>query len=313
MTDIRHLARKAIDAGRWDRCVSESGHGIAFGYSRYLDLMADDWDGLVVGDYEAVLPLPTRRKLGFRYGYPPRFMGPNPVYRLPGTIPPVMDLLRAAGSALPFSDLQIAASPNEVSIPHSVRRNHLLPLDGAYEELRGGYSATCRNLLSKAHREGMFVDKGGDSEEAIRRAARDGMMEGCSRSDLERFNSLCRERTAAGSCFTASAKDREGNPLSMGIFLVAEKRIHYMASWTGEAGRKTGASRLVIDSMVREFAGTGRVLDFVGSDFPGIAAFFEGFGARAVDYVLIRQNRLHPWIAWVKPPLTGTYQRNPRG
>ena len=313
MTDIRHLARKAINAGRWDRCVSESGHGIAFGYSRYLDLMADDWDGLVFGDYEAVLPLPTRRKFGVRYGYPPRFMGPNPVYCLPGTSPPLMDLIRTAGSAFRFSDIQVAASPQEVGIPHAVRKNHLLPMDLPYDKLRAGYSATCRNLLSKAEREGIAVDKGGDCEEAIRRAARDGMMEGCSRSELEKFNSLCRERTGVGSCFTASAKDRDGNPLSMGIFLIAEKRVHYMASWTGEAGRKTGASRLVIDSVVREYAGTGRVLDFVGSDFPGIAAFFEGFGASAFDYVLIRQNRLPSWIGWVKPPITGSYGRNQKG
>jgi hypothetical protein len=313
MTEIRHLARQAIDTVRWDRCVSASGQGIAFGYSRYLDLMADDWDGLVVGDYEAVLPLPARKKFGVRYGYPPRFMGPNPVYCLPGTIPPLMDLMHAAGCAFRFSDIQVAASPQEVGIPHAVRKNHLLPLDGTYDAIRSGYSATCRNLLSKGEREGVVVDKGGDSEEAIRRAVRDGMMEGCSRSDLDRFRMLCRERTAEGSCFTASAKNKGGDPLSMGIFLIAEKRVHYMASWTGEAGRKTGASRLVIDSVVREFAGTGRALDFVGSDIPGIASFFEGFGARAMEYVLIRQNRLPPWIGWMKPPLTGTYDRNKKG
>lgn len=309
MTEIRHLTGKEIDKNRWDACVEGSGLGIAFGFSHYLDVMADDWDGLVVGGYEAVLPLPTRRRFGIDYVYPPRFMGPNPVYCMPGIAPPVMDLILAAGKAFLFSDLQVAAPTKDVHIPHAVRKNHLLPLDMTYDELRSGYNATCRNLLSQAIRDGITVVKGGDTDEAVRRSARDGMMAGCSRSDLDRFRMLCRERTAEGSCLMASAMDSEGDTLSMGIFFITGRRIHYMASWTGEAGRKTGASRLVIDSVVREFAGSGRVLDFVGSDIPGIASFFEGFGAKAVDYVLIRQNRLPTLVRWMKPPLTGAYNR----
>jgi hypothetical protein len=123
MTDIRHLTRREIDADRWDACVEGSGLGIAFGYSHYLDIMADDWDGLVVGDYEAVLPVPTRTKWGIRYAYPPRFMGPHPVYSDTGHKPPIAEFIRTVGGRFPFSDIQIAASSHETDLPHAVRRN----------------------------------------------------------------------------------------------------------------------------------------------------------------------------------------------
>lgn len=309
MTDIRHLTRKEIEPFRWDRCVEESGLGIAFGFSHYLDAMAEDWDGLVVGDYEAVMPVPTRTKFGIRYAYPPRFMGPNPIYTRTGRAVSVDEIIRTVGRVFPFSDLQIAAPPHETDLPHTVRRNHLLPLPCAYEEIRAGYRPTCRNLLSKAAREDISVEKGSATDEAIRRAARDGMMKGCSGSDLKRFRTLCRELVRRGACHTLSAVDRSGDPLSMAVFFTTERRIHYMSSWTGDEGRRTGASRMVIDAVVREHAGTGRILDFVGSDMPGIASFFEGFGAASRDYLLVRQNRLPAWIAWAKGPLPATNGR----
>ena len=306
MTDIRHLTRREIDADRWDACVEGSGLGIAFGYSHYLDIMADDWDGLVVGDYEAVLPVPTRTKWGIRYAYPPRFMGPHPVYSDTGHKPPIAEFIRTVGVLFPFSDIQIAASSHETDLPHAVRRNHTLSLKRTYEEIRAGYRATCRNLLSGASKEGIVVEKGADPDEAIGRAERDGMMKGCNQDDLARFRMLCRELTRRNACLTLAAHSQDGETLSMAVFFTTGRRIHYMASWTGDAGRKTGASRMVIDAVVREHAGTGCILDFVGSDIPGIASYFEGFGAEPTDYLLIRQNRLPSWLAWMKGPLPET-------
>jgi hypothetical protein len=309
MTEFRHLTRKEIEPSKWDACVEGSGLGIAFGYSHYLDIMADDWEGLVAGDYEAVLPLPTRRKFGIRYAYPPRFMGPHPVYAATACKPHTAEIIRTVGRLFPFSDIQIVASAVETDLPHTVRRNHMLSLHDTYETLRSGYRPTCRNLLSKATGEGITVQKGEDPDEAIRRAARDGMMKGCSPADLARFRILCRELVKRGNCFTLTASSRTGEPLSMAVFFTTERRLHYMASWTGDPGRRTGASRLVLDSVVKENAGTGKILDFVGSDIPGIASFFEGFGAVVSDYLLIRQNRLPTWMRWMKPPLTDTDNR----
>jgi hypothetical protein len=45
-----------------------------------------------------------------------------------------------------------------------------------------------------------------------------------------------------------------------------------------QEGRKKGASHQLIDTLIREYAGKDYWLDFEGSDIPGIAFFFEGFG-----------------------------------
>ena len=307
MQPVRHLKRKEIDTDKWDRCVSAGRTPLVFGLTHCLDIMAGSWEGFVSGDYEAVLPVATRRRLGIRYGYPTRFTAPHPIYGPPSAHIEPSAFIEAVARAFPFSDLQLVVSPDETPVPHSVRRNHKLSLAGTYDDIRSGYNATCRNLLSKAAREGTVTSKEVGTDEAIGWATCDGMMEGCTRSDLSRFRVLCRELKRRGECFTVSSMAPDGSPLSAGIFFLSAGSIHYMASWTGQEGRQTGASRLVIDAVVKEHAGSGRTLDFMGSDIPGIAAFFEGFGAEAEDYVLIRQNRLPRWIGWVKPPLEGSY------
>src|SRR4051812_29985359 len=68
---IRYLEQKDIRKDLWDRCISDSANCLIYGYSNYLDRMTTNWDGLVLGDYEAVMPLPWRKKFGISYLYQP--------------------------------------------------------------------------------------------------------------------------------------------------------------------------------------------------------------------------------------------------
>src|SRR5687767_4485589 len=64
---IRFIKRGEIDAARWDETVSKAPNGLVYVFSFYLDHMADDWDALVLGDYEAVMPLTWKKKFGIYY------------------------------------------------------------------------------------------------------------------------------------------------------------------------------------------------------------------------------------------------------
>ena len=75
MAKLFHILPAAqIDGIKWDRCVSESNNGLIYSSVDYLNAMADNWHGLVIDDYTAVMALPWKTKLGIRYGYMPPFM-----------------------------------------------------------------------------------------------------------------------------------------------------------------------------------------------------------------------------------------------
>ena len=89
MENIRYLERRDIDKSKWDACISKAPNQNIYGYAAYLDTMAVNWDALIINDYEAVLPLPWKKKFGICYLYTPRFTSPLAVY---GQIPSSIEL-----------------------------------------------------------------------------------------------------------------------------------------------------------------------------------------------------------------------------
>ena len=58
------------------------------------------------------------------------------------------------------------------------------------------------------------------------------------------------------------------------------------------------ANHFLLDAIIKEFAGKNIVLDFVGSDIPGIAHFYKNFGPTISLISFIDFNNL-PWFARV--------------
>ncbi|MCU4156508.1 hypothetical protein J1N10_11000 [Carboxylicivirga sp. A043] len=70
--EFKWLKRSEIDEKKWDDCIKHSANGHVFAQSWYLDIVCDDWQGVVADDYEAVLPLPLKR-IGFQTVYCPHW------------------------------------------------------------------------------------------------------------------------------------------------------------------------------------------------------------------------------------------------
>ena len=66
-----------IDKQKWDECILKSHNGLIYSTAAYLDSMAGSWDALILNDYEAVMPLPWRKKFGIQYIYIHRHLHSN--------------------------------------------------------------------------------------------------------------------------------------------------------------------------------------------------------------------------------------------
>ena len=58
-----------INTEKWNACVNKHSNGLIYSTTDYLNAMADNWTGLVFGDYNAVMPVAWRKKLGIKYCY----------------------------------------------------------------------------------------------------------------------------------------------------------------------------------------------------------------------------------------------------
>ncbi|MCR5455163.1 MAG: hypothetical protein K6F33_09280 [Bacteroidales bacterium] len=54
---IRYYHHKSIDFDKWEYCVSNSLNACVYGHVWYLNNISLTWDGIVLGDYEAVMPV----------------------------------------------------------------------------------------------------------------------------------------------------------------------------------------------------------------------------------------------------------------
>jgi len=68
MNKIKYIKRADLLIEKYDTCIDLAINSRIYAYSWYLDVVADHWDALVYGDYEAVMPIPKlklKRNLWF--------------------------------------------------------------------------------------------------------------------------------------------------------------------------------------------------------------------------------------------------------
>ncbi|MGE0090241.1 MAG: hypothetical protein AB7S50_12295 [Bacteroidales bacterium] len=55
--NISYLHNDEINFVRWDNCINNAFNGNIFAFSWYLNILCDNWCGLIMGDYKYVMPL----------------------------------------------------------------------------------------------------------------------------------------------------------------------------------------------------------------------------------------------------------------
>jgi hypothetical protein len=88
------------------------------------------------------------------------------------------------------------------------------------------------------------------------------------------------------------AWDSENNLIASAFFVKTNQTVIYLAASSNQLGTEKKAMFLLIDTFIGQNAGNNLILDFEGSNIPGVARFYAGFGALPKTYYSIHQNRL---------------------
>ena len=293
MAEVRYIRGRDLDRIRWDRLMHCATNADLYGSSIFLDTMTDGWDAVICGDYEAAIPLPVRKRFGFRYTYILPFCGPFAVYgQLPEGIS-VATMLEAIPRSLIRCDLNLWTDTPPPGWVVRSRINHLLALSIDYPAIRDRYGATCKNLLNRGLTAGWYLESTFPFTAQIQMAGRFGGLGSTTQRDIRRFERLCTVWPAAGEILSLAMYDSSGQAHAGGIFLRSTRRLHYLLGWSSPEGKQHNASRHILDHVIRMHASQPLTLDFEGSDIPGVAQFFESFGAIPSRYQFLRRDKLH--------------------
>lgn len=301
---LRYLHRNEIDTERWDHCIQSSPNGLIYARSFYLDQMARHWDALVWEDYKAVMPITWNRKYGFSYLYQPFCTAQLGVF---SPIKIDEEMVCAFIDQLPrrfrYIDIDLNQG-NPLQGPFSRQRNnYLLPLTATYNQLQQQYNRHARRKLRKAGEAGLVIREGIDIYQIIALSMQ--MMEGRSRVVPDYYERFAQLYLSAGphveACNTIAAVDPEGRIVSSDVYFVHQQRIYSLLAGNTPLSNEHGAFYFVLDHLIQRYAGSGYLLDFEGSDVPGIAFLFQCLGGQHTTYPHLRVNKL-PWpLRLLKP------------
>ncbi len=292
---IQFVTRTGIDADAWDRCIEQSLHSRIYARSFFLDNMSANWDALIAGDYEWVMPLTWKRKYLINYLYQPAFCQQLGIFgrqAVPQSL--MVSFLQAATERFKFAEIFLN-SGNEYAKAEQ-QPNFVLPMNRSFEIMESRFSSDLRKNLKHASKFSLVYEHSNDCSEAIHhyRQQYAERTPGVGKQDYENFNKLCAQAAERQMLLVRKVIAPSNELHAIAVFLKDKKRLYNLMSTTLPAGRQSEANHLLFAELIREFANSHYTLDFEGSTIPGIANFYQKFGAQTEHYYFFRYNHL-PW------------------
>lgn len=300
---IRYLKHEEIDKLKWDQCLRDAFNGNLYGWSWYLDIVHKNWEALVEGDYERVFPLTGNTRLGVSYLFQPFFAQQLGIYSRHILSQDVTArFLREIPKHYKLVEIRLNKHnkvPSE-GFGLSMHTNVELDLINTYERIQRNYSANTKRNLKKAQEAGLTLSKNIRPEQIVTlfRENRGRTISHWNEREYRRFVQLAYMAIHRGQGFASGVFDKANQLLSGAVLVKSNGKIVFLFSGTNQAGKEQHALTFLIDSIIREYAPGQYVLDFEGSDQPGLARFYSGFGGQTTTYPGVHLNRLPWYLRW---------------
>lgn len=289
MNGIKLLKREEIDVLKWDELISQSINSLPYAYSWYLDIVAENWDALVMNDYQACMPLVWLRKLGVRCLYQPYYCQQLGVFgKKPITYNMLREFIKPLSREFPYIQINLNSSARVIAEDFRLteKKNLLLDLNLGYDLLQKKYSDSHRRNITRATKAGLsfsehtslkafqkFYLGNIDHEKELFKKKHERIFKGLTQAFIE--------NEKAG---IFSVVDQNGELFAAQVLLYHKNKVINIINTSSPEGKKNGAGHFLFDQSIRKFAGSELILDFEGSSIPGVARFYEGFGARPENF-----------------------------
>ena len=291
---IQYVDHHQIDPTKWDSAILRSPHPLAYGLFEYLNAVCESqWDALIYNDYEAVFPLPFKKKFGIKYIVQPVFcqqlgaFGSNvnvSTHHFLSAIP--KRFLRVRLQLNPYFDQtneveSIQTKPAGIiaaSRKLTTKTNMTIPLSQPLD-----YNKDCKKNLHRLAELPIEYKINAisirDAIETYRKAWGKQNPE-IGDEHYQLFANACTEKLS----FTVTAHhQKEGDLLGAAIFLITpentKRSLHYVCAGPTEAGKSIGVMHGIIDFILNRYKGENMLFDFEGSSIASVASFYKKFGA----------------------------------
>ncbi len=287
---IHYIKHCNIDKHRWDAALERSQNRLVYAASWYLDIVAPNWEALIDDDYEAIMPLPAKKKYGIPYLIQPKFVQQLGIFSHK-TID--TNLAKAFVNAIPIKFVWQCFnwnSNNPVSDfrGFSVRNNYELSLQNTYESISYNYIGNVRRNIKEALKANITPKLKNSTDSYIELFNRYAKISP-NKETIMQLEQILKASFSKNFGEIVFAYNDKNEIVAGAFFLKCFNRIIYHNSFVTNEGYKKSAMYIIINEVIKQNSSTNFLFDFEGSMIPGIASFFEGFGSTKNEYFEYRK------------------------
>lgn len=289
--NIKLVKREEIEKARWNGCVHYAPNGNVFGYTWYLDAIAREWDGLVEGNYESVMPLMQRNNwLNKKELHQPDLIRESGIYSVnvlsPTRIQAFLDAIPEAYKYWEMAINESNSSIKKLAIESQPQVNYYLDLRPSYEEISANYSADLLRELAKAEAANYAISGGFKPEKLA-----DFYKKYTKHSNqvAENFHGVQRimyNVLHRGKGFATGVIDEQGELVATDFYIYSHHKVVSFLSVISPAGKANGAAALMYNTLIQGHAKRQITLDFNSAN----TKLAQGFGAEARYFYRIKKN-----------------------
>lgn len=276
----RLLHRGEVSSQAWETCLEKARLVHPFLRLWYLDACHPSWKALVYGSYEAVMPVLAVRKGPFRAALAPIWVQRiGPACAVECSADELRHFLRRTFS-LYVLPIDSHVFPEVGSSFH--RPTYILDL--RHYETPGDHHV---RQIKKAHKNSLCVDEVSAGKEFadffwLHRAEQ---LRAFKTFHRQRLAMLVDESLKRGEGLILKALDRDQFPVAMAFFIRQGSWAFFIEGTPSSEGKSVGAMPFLIHEALLSFLRKGvNLVDFCGSAHPGVAQFYQRFGAVPTMY-----------------------------
>ncbi|MBI4646940.1 MAG: hypothetical protein HY738_10200 [Bacteroidia bacterium] len=299
MFKIIHLKHSEIDTDKWNNCITNSVNNIVYAFSWYLDIVCENWEALIANNYEAVMPLPVKRKLGIEFIYQPLFTQQLGIFSTIKLNPELVDkFLQAIPEKykLIWQNLNTYNKAQNPGFSNTSQITYALDLIYPYKFHYSRFSTNTKRNINKAQNTKISVSFG-LTPKALVNLIRQNVglkLKFLKESDYNRIYNIIMFALRNKFGLLYGAYTPENELCAAAFFIQSDNKAIFLFSASNKQGIKNKAMFLLVDEFIKKNCESNLTLDFEGSKIEGLARFYSGFGAKPYYFQQIKRNNL-PW------------------
>jgi hypothetical protein len=278
---INIIPSNEIDAVKWDECVAANDAGLIYTQFNYLNTICTNWSAIIIGNYQAIMPIPWRKKMGIKYFYAPAFIQQLGFIGNAEGISS-KDLFKSIQSIAKFGDLIFNYKNEWIISKHQYipKINYTIQLLQGYESISSKYSKDLIQNLQKAAKFNYQYLQDTDISNAITlfQLEYGNRFKHITPIDFNNIEKLCLQLQQNKQCIVRTIKEPiTQKVLATALLLKDNRRLYLLMNTTTNDGRKLSTNHLLIDRILHEFSGQNLLFDFEGSNLDGVKNFYENY------------------------------------